>query len=253
LKTPLTNWRQAGLLWPSVLALAGLAVLIGLGNWQMSRKAWKQGLIAQIGARAHAPPVSLSQALQRWSDSGDVEYLHVRLNGRFLHARERHVFAVDERLGPGFYIYTPLKTPEGQLVLINRGFVPTTLKDPSARSAGQVDGQVTLTGLARRPTDRGAFTPASEPARNVFYWPDYRAMLASVPEAGRGDLSAVPFFIEADAEPANPGGFPRGGVTRLSLPDRHLGYALTWYGLALALIGVFFAFARTRLRSAHPQ
>jgi surfeit locus 1 family protein len=251
LKTLLTRWRQAGLLWPSVLTLAALAVLIGLGHWQMSRKAWKAGLIAQIGARAHAPPVSLSQALRRWRDSGDVEYLHVRLSGRFLHARERHVFAVDERLGPGFYIYTPLETLEGELVLINRGFVPTPLQDPSARSPGQVDGQVTLTGLARRPTARGAFTPASEPARNLFYWPDYPAMLASVPEAGRGDLSAVPFFIEADAEPANPGGFPRGGVTRLSLPDRHLEYALTWYGLALTLIGVFFAFARTRLRPAH--
>jgi len=117
--------------------------------------------------------------------------------------------------------------------------------------AGQLDGEVTLTGLVRRPTPRGTFTPASEPARNLFYWPDYPAMLASVPEAGRGDLSAVPFFIEADAEPANPGGFPRGGVTRLSLPDRHLEYALTWYGLALTLIGVFFAFARTRLRPAH--
>jgi len=252
LKTPLTRWRQVGLLWPGVLAVAGLAVLIGLGNWQMSRKAWKEGLIAQIGARAHAPAVSLSDALRQWRDSGDVEYLHVRLNGRFLHARERHVFAVDERLGPGFNIYTPLVTPEGQLVLVNRGFVPASLQDPSARSAGQVDGEVALVGLARHPTPRGAFTPASEPARNRFYWPDYSAMLASVPEAGRGDLSAVPFFLDADAEPAYRGGFPRGGVTRLSLPNRHFEYALTWYGLALTLIGVFAAFARARLNSAQP-
>ena len=250
MKTPLTRWRQAGLLWPSALAVAGLAVLIGLGNWQMSRKAWKEGLIAQIEARVHAPPITLSEALQRWHDTSDVEYLHVRLHGRFLHARERHVFALDERLGPGFHVYTPLQTPEGQLVLVNRGFLPTALKDPSARSAGQVDGPVTLAGLARRPSPRGAFTPASEPQRNLFYWPDYPGMLASVPEAGREDLSAVPFFLEADAEPANAGGFPRGGVTRLSLPNRHLEYALTWYGLALTLIVVFAAFARTRLGSA---
>ena len=59
----------------------------------------------------------------------------------------------------------------------------------------------------------------------------------------------VPFFVDADAEPANPGGFPRGGATRLVLPNRHLEYALTWYGLALTLIGVFTAFARGRLRS----
>jgi surfeit locus 1 family protein len=175
----------------------------------------------------------------------------VRLNGRFLHGRERPVFAIDERLGPGFNIYTPLVTPEGQLVLVNRGFVPASLKDASARSAGQVEGEAAVAGLARRPTPRGAFTPTSEPARNLFYWPDYSTMLSSVPEAGRGDLSAVPFFLDADAEPANSGGFPQGGVTRLSLPNRHLEYALTWYGLALALIGVFAAFARARLNSAH--
>jgi surfeit locus 1 family protein len=233
-----------------VLAIAGLAVLIGLGNWQMSRKAWKEGLIAQIGARAHAPAVSLSEALRQWRDSGDVEYLHVRLHGRWLHARERHVFAIDERLGPGFNIYTPLVTPEHQLVLVNRGFVPASLEHPPARSAGQVEGETALAGLARRPPPRGAFTPTSEPDRNLFYWPDYATMLASVPEAGRGDLSAVPFFLDADAEPANSGGFPQGGVTRLSLPNRHLEYALTWYGLALALIGVFAAFARARRNSA---
>ncbi|MBO0741086.1 MAG: SURF1 family protein [Hyphomicrobiaceae bacterium] len=251
MKSPLTGWRRAGLVWPSVLAVAGVAVLIGLGNWQISRKAWKEGLIAQIGARTPAPPISLSEALQLWREGGDVEYLHVRVSGRFLHTRERHVFAIDERLGPGFHVYTPLETPEGQLVLVNRGFVPTALKDPSQRSAGQVDGQVTLSGLMRRPTPGGIFTPASDPARNLFYWPDYPAMLASVPEAGRGDLSAVPFFLEADAEPASSGGFPRGGVTRLTLPNRHLEYALTWYGLALTLVGVFCAFARARLRSAH--
>jgi surfeit locus 1 family protein len=245
----LTRWRQAGLVWPGVLALAGLAVLIGLGTWQMSRKAWKEGLLAQIAARVKVEPMPLSEALRQWHDTGNVEYLHVRMAGRFLHERERHVFAVDDRLGPGFYVYTPLVTPERQLVLVNRGFVPAPLEDATRRSAGQVAGEVALAGLARRSTPRGSFVPASEPARNMFYWPDYSGMLASAGEAGREELTPVPFFVDADAEPANPGGFPRGGVTRLVLPNRHLEYALTWYGLALTLIGVFAAFARGRLRS----
>jgi surfeit locus 1 family protein len=249
LNSPLTRWRQAGLIGPSVLALAGTAFLIALGSWQMSRKAWKEGLIARIGARAHAAPVPLSQALQQWRTTGDVEYLHVRLSGRFLHAGERHVFAVDERLGPGVHIYTPLETPEGELVLINRGFAPMPLKEPSTRSAGQVEGQVTLAGLVRHPAPRGAFTPVSDPARNLFYWPDYASMLASARGAGSPDLRPVPFFVEADAEPVPSGGFPRGGVTRLTLPNRHLEYALTWYGLALTLMGMFAAWAGSRLRA----
>jgi len=249
LNTPLTRWRRAGLIEPSVLVLAGMAALIALGSWQMSRKAWKEGLIARIDARAHAAPVPLSEALRQWRATGDVEYLHVSLRGGFQHARERHVFAVDERLGPGVHVYTPLETPEGELVLINRGFAPMPLKEPSTRSAGQTEGQVTLAGLVRRPQPRGVFTPASEPARNIFYWPDYAGMLASTRAAARLDLAPAPFFVEADAEPAPSGGFPRAGVTRLTLPNRHLEYALTWYGLALALIGVFAAWAGSRLRS----
>jgi surfeit locus 1 family protein len=245
----LTRWRQAGLVWPTVAALAGLAVLIGLGTWQLQRKAWKEGLLAQIAARVQAEPIPLSEALRRWHNTGDVEYLHVRLSGRFLHERERHVFAVDDRLGPGFHVYTPLETPERQLVLVNRGFVPAALEGPSLRPAGQVAGEMTLTALIRRPTPRGSFVPASEPERNMFYWPDHAGMLASVRETGRGELTPVLFFVDADAEPANPGGFPRGGVTRLDLPNRHLEYALTWYGLTLTLIGVFVAFARGRLKS----
>lgn len=232
-----------------MLTLVSLAVLVGLGSWQMSRKAWKEELLSRIAARAKAAPIPLSEALRRWSATGDVEYSHVRLAGRFLHERERHVFAVDERLGPGVHVYTPLETPDRQLVLVNRGFVPAPLVEASRRSAGQAAGEVAVTGLVRRPMPRGWFIPASEPERNMFYWPDYPTMLGSARGAGKGELTPVPFFVDADAEPANPGGFPRGGVTRLSLPNRHLEYALTWYGLALTLIGVFVAFARGRLQS----
>jgi surfeit locus 1 family protein len=76
-------------------------------------------------------------------------------------------------------------------------------------------------------------------------------MLGSARDAGKGDFTPVPFFVDADADHANTSGFPRGGVTRLVLPNRHLEYALTWYGLALTLIGVFTVFARGRLRALH--
>jgi surfeit locus 1 family protein len=238
--------------WPALLALAGLAVLIGLGTWQMSRKVWKEGLLRQIAERAKAQPLPLADALRRWHESGDVEYMHVRTAGRFRHEAERHVFAIDERLGPGFHVYTPLETGEGQLVLVNRGFVPDRLKDAGLRPQGQVPGDVVVTGLARRPHPAGWFTPPSDARRNIFYWPDFVGMQSPLPPRDQGltGRQVVPFFVDADAEPANLGGFPSGGVTRLSLPDRHLEYALTWYGLALTLIGVFAAFARARLRSA---
>ena len=106
-----------------------------------------------------------------------------------------------------------------------------------------------LTGFARSPQAACLFIPASEPARNMFYWADFATMLKTTSDGG--GATPAPFFVDAEALPANPGGLPRGGVTRLSLPNRHLEYALTWYGLALALIAVYFAFAAARLKARY--
>jgi surfeit locus 1 family protein len=65
------------------------------------------------------------------------------------------------------------------------------------------------------------------------------------PDTGK----AVRFTLDAEATPASPGGWPQGGVTRLTLPNRHLEYALTWYGLALTLVGVLAAFIFGRWRA----
>jgi surfeit locus 1 family protein len=241
----------AGLFWPTLLSMLALATLLMLGTWQLHRRTWKEGLLANIAERTKAEPVALSRALQLWRQTGDVEYLRVRLTGHFDHDHERHVYAVDPALGPGVDVYTPLQTPDMQRVLVNRGFVPLSHREATLRAQGQIGGEITLSGLVRIPLPAGLFVPASEPARNMFYWPDFDTMLKTTSDGGGASGTPAPFFVDAEALPANPGGLPRGGVTRLSLPNRHLEYALTWYGLALALIAVYFAFAATRLKARY--
>ena len=115
-----------------------------------------------------------------------------------------------------------------------------------------------MRGLVRLPSATpGLFAAQNDPTHNIWYWPDLAAMTASAfaggPRKRRGGPQAartLPLVIEADAKPAPPGGLPRGGVTRLDLPNRHLEYALTWYGLAATLVGVYLAFAISRLRAA---
>ena len=77
--------------------------------------------------------------------------------------------------------------------------------------------------------------PDNDPAKNIFYWKDLRRHGGERRPAAAGDR--LPFFIDADATP-NPGGLPVGGVTMIDLPNSHLQYALTWYGLAAALAAV---------------
>jgi surfeit locus 1 family protein len=239
--------RHAGLLWPTALGLAGLAVLIGLGTWQLQRRQWKEALIAKIAARVGADPMPLAQALRIWKEGGDVEYLHVVARGRFRHDKERYLYA-PAKSGLGWHVYTPLELGPQRFVWVNRGFVPDDRKAPQSRSQGQTAEEAEVRGLVRLPPLPGLFTPHNDAARNLWYWPDSTAMTVSA--FGSQPIEAAPFTIDADASPA-PGGWPRGGVTRIDLPNRHLEYALTWYGLALTLIGVYAAFAMGRLRNAH--
>ncbi len=236
--------KQAGLVWPTLFACAGVLTLLGLGSWQVQRLHWKRELITRIEQRAGATPVTLEAALARWERTRDVEYLRVRLGGRLDHDKERHLYAlVEGRVG--WRIVTPLVTDGGRIVLVDRGFVPDGLKLPETRRQGQVETDIVLTGLARAPETQRLFTPDNDVAPNIWYWRDVVGMAASAlepPERAR----VAPFFVESEAAPV-PGGWPKGGVTRLELPNRHLGYALTWYGLAGALVVVYGFFARGRL------
>lgn len=239
----LDRLRERRLLWPTLLMLAALAVLVGLGTWQLNRKTWKDGLLARMAARTQAKPISLDEALAVWRQTGDVEYVKVRVKGRFMHARERLLYAPDQKLGPGVHVYTPLVLSDGAVLMVNRGYVPDRLRDAATRKDGLAEGEVEVEGLLRASGEKGAFTPDNEPARNRWYWRDLGAMLGSVSEGRRQPW--VPFFLEAN-DAAVPGGWPRGGVTLVSLPNRHLEYAFTWYGLALTLIGVYAAFVWSR-------
>lgn len=242
------RFPAATLLWPTLTTLVGVAVLAALGTWQLQRKAWKEEIVSRIERRSQAAPVSLDAAIAEARRTGEVDYLRVRARGRFRHQEERYFYAPDPRRGPGFHVHTPFETTDGTLVFVNRGFVPEALKEPAKRPAGQIPGEVEVTGLVRPPGTEGTFTPANKPERNLWFWRDLDALYASL--GTDGGARRAPFLLDAEASPENPGRWPRGGVTVLKVPNRHLEYALTWYGLAGALVVIYVAFAVTRLRQA---
>ena len=246
----LSEIRAKRLVWPAVMTLIGVAFLIGLGTWQMHRLAWKQGLVGAITERTHASPVPLATVEARAAEGGDPEYARVTVEGRLRNDHELYFYAFDARLGPGYHVLTPLERGDGSVVFVNRGFVPLDRKDPATRAAGQPSGEVAMVGLVRVPQPARLFTPANDPAQNIWYWYDLPAMAAAALPGG--DARVVPFIVDAEADPSLPGGLPKGGVTRLELPNRHLEYALTWYGLAAALVAVFAAFALNRWRQPGP-
>jgi surfeit locus 1 family protein len=241
----LNKLRQAKLVWPTVAALAALGVLLGLGTWQLERKRWKEDLLAKIADRVASDPRPVARVAEL---GGDIEYMHVSAVGRFHHDKERYLYSPAPS-GLAWHVYAPLETAPGRIVWVNRGVVPDASKAPATRSPGQVSGESEVRGLVRVPQGKTLFTPQNDAAGNLWYWADIPALTASAFPQGSA-VSALPFVIEADAQPLPPGGLPRGGVTRIALSNRHLEYAVTWYGIALTLVGVYLTFAVNRLRGS---
>jgi surfeit locus 1 family protein len=234
----------------AVAAACGVAILCGLGSWQLSRRAWKAELKAAIAERAFAPPVRLAREgdlpkLTRLSD----EYRRVFVEGRFEHQHEAFVpSTVSGRVAGspvrGYLVLTPLVRDDGSRVIVNRGFVPEDRRSPETRMDGQIDGPVRVVGLVRMPEERGLFTPADDPARDTFYARDPRPVATAM-----GLARVAPVIIDAVAGP-DPAALPRGGQTRLELVDNHLQYAITWFSLAATLVVVLVAFVVDQRRKA---
>ncbi|MBW6421017.1 SURF1 family protein [Rhizobium sp. XQZ8] len=220
----------------AVVVLLSLALLLTLGTWQVERLHWKEGLLADIAERLAAAPVSLAEVEEIAAKGGEIEYRRVSVTGTFDHAKERHFFATFEGQ-TGFYVYTPMTLADGRILLVNRGFAPYEMKDPAKRQAGEVPGIQTVTGYARaRLAEKpSSIVPDNDLAKNIFYWKDLDAMISTT---GLDKSKTVPFFVDVDASVSNPGGWPKGGVTQFDLPNSHLQYAVTWYGLAAALVAV---------------
>jgi surfeit locus 1 family protein len=227
----------------AIPALLAFIVLIGLGTWQIQRKAWKEGLITQLDAQLAAPPIALPlpAAWPRLDRQAD-EYRRVTFEATFDNSKEALVFAAPSTFrpdvsGPGYWVFTPARLTDGKIVMVNRGFVPDGRQDPASRPQGQIAQPIEIVGSMRWPEAHHWFTPADEPAKNLWFSADPQAMAAAKA------LGAVaPFYVEQES-PVPPGGLPKPGKLMVTLPDNHLQYALTWYGLALVLVIWFGAWA----------
>ncbi|MEX3007952.1 SURF1 family protein [Hoeflea sp. TYP-13] len=216
--------------------LPALALLLLLGNWQVQRLQWKEDLIATIENRMEQAPVNVDEVMAVWRQSGDVDYLPVGFEGTFLHDREQHFLATHDGQS-GWYVYTPFVLADGRKIIVNRGFVAYDMKEPSARPWEQTPDTVAIIGLARNPLVEkpGDLVPDNAPGDRIWYWKDFAGM-ATAMELDDQDL--VPFFVDVATTNGNVSAGPVGGVTRVSLPNNHLQYAVTWFGLAAALVVV---------------
>jgi surfeit locus 1 family protein len=209
------------------------AILCGLGVWQLERLQWKLALFARVNGHMAAAPLPLDRIIAM--DADGAQYRRVALSGHFDHAREAFVFTTDAG-APVYHVLTPFTTDDGKVLMVDRGEVLKEKLDPATRASGNIAGEIHVTGVWRVPDAPGAFTPPPDTAHRIWYARD----LTAIAQADHLTLAA-PVVIEADATP-NPGGWPKGGQTVVSFRNQHLSYAVTWFGLALGLLGIWLAY-----------
>jgi surfeit locus 1 family protein len=243
------KWRR--LLWQAAAVGLVFLLLVGLGFWQLQRLAWKEALIERIETRAQLAPLDLPPRTA-WPTlaSDDYDFRHVRMSGRFDPIREALLFSSSPagfRPEPGYFVLAPFELEEGGVVLVNRGFIAASEAHNSARRSWP-EGRQTIIGLMRAPQSRNLFTPADDPERGVWYTSDPQKIAESQGIAGAAPFTVVLDPSEQGASEAA-GGLPRPVASGVDIVNNHLSYAVTWFGLAAALIVVFLAYARSSLQS----
>ena len=205
-----------------------VAVLIALGTRQVRRLVWKADLIATLEVRRQAPPVALAVVL---ADPAAYEFRRVVVAGTFATDGDFYLANRIRNSRVGQHVVTPLRrADDGGVVLIDRGWVPT-----GWRGAAPV-GEQLVEGFVRLFPTPGRFTPDNNVAGNVWYYLAPRQMAAAA-----GVERVAPVYLMA-VPGAGPDALPAGQRPGINLRNSHLGYAITWYGLAAALVGVLVAY-----------
>lgn len=245
----------------AVLTAVGIALFFGflaLGVWQVQRLSWKLDLIERVQQRLTEAPQPLPPPVQ-WPEitAAAYEYQPVRLQGQWL-ANKTVLTQATTALGAGYWVLTPLQTSEGTQVLVNRGFVPQDQRVRWQSGAG-ADESATVVGLLRMSEPGGGFLRRNDPAQQRWHSRDVAAIAQALQLA-----RPAPFFVDAglpslkgpasaDLPPAHSGPWPREGLTVVRFSNSHLVYSLTWFGLALMVVGAAVVVARyeSRLRAAY--
>jgi cytochrome oxidase assembly protein ShyY1 len=226
-----------------IFTLLTLALLIGLGVWQLQRRAEKHVLIAHLTERLAAAPGALPSPAQ-WNTLTPArdEFRRVGFSGVYEQRPDAMVYssgsAIREDIsGPGTWAFMPARLPTGERIVINTGFVQNTMQDRAQQDRAVTrlvtGAPVTLTGYIRFPESAGALTPRENIAKRLWFARDHLAIARTL---GWGEVA--PFYIDLET-PAPESGIPKPGPLEVHLKDDHLQYAITWFGLASAVVIAF--------------
>jgi cytochrome oxidase assembly protein ShyY1 len=235
-----------------------VALFVGLGTWQLQRRTEKHALIAALTERLAAssqalPPPSQWSALRPASD----EFRRVRFAATYASVADAMVYSSGSAVrgdisGPGTWAFLPALLSDGNTVVVNAGFVENTMQDRGVedRAVARLitSAPVMLTGYIRFPEAAGALTPNENIAKRLWFTRDHLAMARAL-GWDESDRQVAPFYIDLE-EPVPASGVPKPGPLEVHLKDDHMQYAITWFGLAIAVVIAFGVWLRGQRRAS---
>jgi len=220
----------------SICTLLAFGVLVYLGTWQALKSGPKTKLLATIDTNMSAEAIPLPVHVD---DPAALAYRHVSFIGT-RQAQPVKIFGTNRTGKPGYYLYTPVKHVYGRIVMVNYGWIPM-------EHSGDIslpEGEQVIKGVLMESATPGSMTPDNDPATGIWFTADVHELALHY---GFSSKEYYPFRLFVDHEGALDS-LPLGGQVRIDIPNDHFQYALTWYGLALGLIGVYITFGMKRAR-----
>lgn len=211
-----------------------LPAFVSLGLWQWRKAEVKTTLQAELDIRSNDAPVIMPTVLV---DGESLRYRRVILRGTYDATRQ---VLIDNRLyreQAGYHVITPLRLEGSTMhVLVNRGWLPAAADHRLLPGAEVPAGTVELTGIAVIPGQR-FFNLIAQPKEG--WEPVWQNLdLGRFQQVLPYPLQPVVIQLDADA----PGGYLREWPRTDERADRHLSYALQWFGFALASLGIWAYF-----------
>ena len=232
----LMNIHFRPMLWPSIFSIIVFTVLFSFGTWQVKRLFWKEALIERYITQSQSNPIKNPSKL----DFSNInEFKSIELSGSFLHKDEIYITGKTYEGNAGFHVITPFNLSDNKIILINRGWVSESYRNPEKRKFSLVEGQILLKGIIRYPQKKGYFVPEND-GKNGFWFTIKPIEIINFLNLTSNKVINN-YYIDAlrQGEKLT---LPIGVTGKPKLRNQHLSYAVTWYGLALSLLFVYFSY-----------
>ena len=226
----------------TIASVIGIVILIGLGVWQVQRLHWKEALLAKVAALEAAQPRPVNDALDGRIASADLDFIRVAATCPDIETTAYlKLYAVRDVAGVRLITPCTLTGSRYKTILVDRGFVRQEQIPTLTSGQGERLDQP-IVGVLRKGDARNFLTPVNLPAQGLWYWRDIPAMAKAL-----GADNPAPTFLMLE-RPAPKAFGPTPAPVPAEIPNNHLQYALTWFGLAASLLGVYLASLWRRLR-----